>query len=155
MLKSLTQLKPVHWSLHCCLSEEKLKLGEKYYMKTWNGSYWDDYAKFRLKLRIWLWFVVWQKVVQELQLWRLLTSPCVFSSTPEILFGLYLVYFFRVFERQIGSNKYLVRLFQITLHPCTLHVQDEATWMRVSNSVQWLIKNAVQTLLAQLCMKPC
>ncbi|KAG0603678.1 hypothetical protein M758_10G112900 [Ceratodon purpureus] len=49
----------------------------------------------------------YQKVVQELQLWRLLAAPCVFSSTPELLFGLYLVYFFRVFERQIGSNKYL------------------------------------------------
>jgi membrane associated rhomboid family serine protease len=49
----------------------------------------------------------YQKVVQKLQLWRLFTSSCVFSSTPELLFGLYLVYFFRVFERQIGSNKYL------------------------------------------------
>ncbi|CAM6021996.1 unnamed protein product [Sphagnum balticum] len=49
----------------------------------------------------------YQRVVQKHELWRLLTSPCLFSSTPELLFGLYLVYFFRVFERQIGSNKYL------------------------------------------------
>ncbi|KAL3028401.1 hypothetical protein AAZX31_03G110300 [Glycine max] len=31
-----------------------------------------------------------------------------FSSTPELMFGLYLLYYFRVFERQIGSNKYSV-----------------------------------------------
>ncbi|KAH9559405.1 hypothetical protein CY35_06G056600 [Sphagnum magellanicum] len=49
----------------------------------------------------------YQRVVQKHELWRLLTSPCLFSSTPELLFGLYLIYFFRVFERQIGSNKYL------------------------------------------------
>ncbi|KAK8651136.1 hypothetical protein V6N13_140750 [Hibiscus sabdariffa] len=30
------------------------------------------------------------------------------SSTPELMFGLYLLYYFRVFERQIGSNKYSV-----------------------------------------------
>lgn len=58
----------------------------------------------------------YQKVVQNLQLWRLLSAPCVFSSTPELLFGLYLVYFFRVFERQIGSNKYLFfLLFSTTI----------------------------------------
>ncbi|KAG0610681.1 hypothetical protein M758_7G083600 [Ceratodon purpureus] len=58
----------------------------------------------------------YQKVVQNLQIWRLLSSPCVFSSTPELLFGLYLVYFFRVFERQIGSNKYLLFvLFSTTI----------------------------------------
>jgi len=57
----------------------------------------------------------YQKVVQKLQLWRLLMAPCVFSSTPELLFGLYLVYFFRVFERQIGSNKYLFFVFFSTL----------------------------------------
>lgn len=31
-----------------------------------------------------------------------------FSSTPELMFGLFLLYYFRVFERQIGSNKYSV-----------------------------------------------
>lgn len=35
-------------------------------------------------------------------------SVFAFSSTPELLFGLYLLYYFRVFERQIGSNKYSV-----------------------------------------------
>lgn len=42
------------------------------------------------------------------ELWRLLTSSTMFQSSPEIIFGLYLVYFFRVFERQVGSNKYAV-----------------------------------------------
>ena len=55
-----------------------------------------------------MWLLGLQKVVQKLQLWRLVTAPFVFSSTPELLFGLYLLYFFRVFERQIGSNKYMV-----------------------------------------------
>lgn len=35
-------------------------------------------------------------------------STFAFSSTPELMFGLYLLYYFRVFERQIGSNKYSV-----------------------------------------------
>eukprot|EP00245_Coleochaete_scutata_P007020 TRINITY_DN2198_c0_g1_i1.p1 TRINITY_DN2198_c0_g1~~TRINITY_DN2198_c0_g1_i1.p1 ORF type:complete len:312 (+),score=26.38 TRINITY_DN2198_c0_g1_i1:334-1269(+) len=48
----------------------------------------------------------YQGIFQELELWRLLTSNFIFSSTPEILFGLYLLYFFRVFERQLGSNKF-------------------------------------------------
>lgn len=50
----------------------------------------------------------YQAIVKKLHLWRLVTSAWVFSSTPELIFGLYLVYFFRVFERQIGSNKYTV-----------------------------------------------
>lgn len=35
-------------------------------------------------------------------------SVFAFSSTPELMFGLFLLYYFRVFERQIGSNKYSV-----------------------------------------------
>jgi len=34
-----------------------------------------------------------------------------FSSTPELIFGAALLYYFRVFERQIGSNKYAVSNF--------------------------------------------
>lgn len=64
----------------------------------------------------------YQKFVQKQQLWRLLTSPWVFSSTPEVLFGLYLVYFFRVFERQIGSNKYLFYVFFSTTTSTILEV---------------------------------
>eukprot|EP01018_Ginkgo_biloba_P036217 Gb_32783 [translate_table: standard] len=50
----------------------------------------------------------YQAIVRKLHLWRLVTSAFVFSSTPELMFGLYLLYYFRVFERQIGSNKYSV-----------------------------------------------
>ncbi|GAQ91389.1 hypothetical protein KFL_007760080 [Klebsormidium nitens] len=49
------------------------------------------------------------------ELWRLLTSATIFSSTPEILFGLYLVYFFRIFERQVGSNKYTIFALSSTI----------------------------------------
>ncbi|GMH08117.1 hypothetical protein Nepgr_009957 [Nepenthes gracilis] len=49
-----------------------------------------------------------QDVFQKLQLWKLIFSVFAFSSTPELMFGLYLLYYFRVFERQIGSNKYSV-----------------------------------------------
>ncbi|GMH20203.1 hypothetical protein Nepgr_022044 [Nepenthes gracilis] len=47
-------------------------------------------------------------IFQKLQLWKLIPSVLTFSSMPELLFGLYLLYYFRVFERQIGSNKYSV-----------------------------------------------
>ncbi|KAJ4978637.1 hypothetical protein NE237_009417 [Protea cynaroides] len=50
----------------------------------------------------------YEDVFRKFHLWRLLSSVFAFSSTPELLFGLYLLYYFRVFERQIGSNKYSV-----------------------------------------------
>ncbi|XP_043719859.1 rhomboid-like protein 20 [Telopea speciosissima] len=50
----------------------------------------------------------YQDIFRKFHLWRLLSSVFAFSSTPEMMFGLYLLYYFRVFERQIGSNKYSV-----------------------------------------------
>lgn len=50
----------------------------------------------------------YQDVFRNIQLWRFIASLFAFSSTPELMFGLYLLYYFRVFERQIGSNKYSV-----------------------------------------------
>ncbi|XXG52828.1 hypothetical protein AAC387_Pa03g1037 [Persea americana] len=50
----------------------------------------------------------YQDIFVKLHLWRLILSAFAFSSTPEMMFGLYLLYYFRVFERQIGSNKYSV-----------------------------------------------
>ncbi|XP_057983599.1 rhomboid-like protein 20 [Malania oleifera] len=50
----------------------------------------------------------YQDVFSKLKLWKLIVSVFAFSSTPELMFGLYLLYYFRVFERQIGSNKYSV-----------------------------------------------
>ncbi|GAB2295614.1 Rhomboid-like protein 20 [Dionaea muscipula] len=49
-----------------------------------------------------------QDVFHNIQLWKLAASVFAFSSTPELIFGLYLLYYFRVFERHIGSNKYSV-----------------------------------------------
>ncbi|CAL2271489.1 unnamed protein product [Prunus armeniaca] len=52
----------------------------------------------------------------KFRLWKLIVSIFAFSSTPELMFGLYLLYYFRVFERQIGSNKYSVFiLFSVTV----------------------------------------
>ncbi|KAL2534956.1 Ubiquitin-associated (UBA) protein [Abeliophyllum distichum] len=53
----------------------------------------------------------YQDIFKKLQLWKLIVSVFAFSSTPELVFGIYLLYFFRVFERQIGSNKYSVFIF--------------------------------------------
>ncbi|ONK63629.1 uncharacterized protein A4U43_C07F17250, partial [Asparagus officinalis] len=50
----------------------------------------------------------YQEIFKHLRLWRFVASEFAFSSTPELMFGLYLLYYFRVFERQIGSNKYSV-----------------------------------------------
>ncbi|XP_026417939.1 rhomboid-like protein 20 [Papaver somniferum] len=50
----------------------------------------------------------YQESFKKLKIWKLIASVFAFSSTPELMFGLYLLYYFRVFERQIGSNKYSV-----------------------------------------------
>ncbi|ESQ52835.1 hypothetical protein EUTSA_v10017035mg [Eutrema salsugineum] len=50
----------------------------------------------------------YQDIFEKFRIWKLIISNFAFSSTPELLFGLYLLYYFRVFERQIGSNKYSV-----------------------------------------------
>ncbi|XP_021862292.1 rhomboid-like protein 20 [Spinacia oleracea] len=47
-------------------------------------------------------------IFQKPLLWKIIVSTYAFTSTPEMMFGLYLLYYFRVFERQIGSNKYTV-----------------------------------------------
>ncbi|KAJ8770412.1 hypothetical protein K2173_015026 [Erythroxylum novogranatense] len=50
----------------------------------------------------------YQDILRRPPVWKLIASVFAFSSTPELMFGLYLLYYFRVFERQIGSNKYSV-----------------------------------------------
>ncbi|VVB02922.1 unnamed protein product [Arabis nemorensis] len=50
----------------------------------------------------------YQDIFEKLRIWKLIKSTFAFSSTPELFFGLYLMYYFRVFERQIGSNKHSV-----------------------------------------------
>ncbi|XP_020570799.1 rhomboid-like protein 20 [Phalaenopsis equestris] len=50
----------------------------------------------------------YQDITQRLRFLRIIVSTFAFSSVPELMFGLYLLYYFRLFERQIGSNKYSV-----------------------------------------------
>ncbi|XP_061364807.1 rhomboid-like protein 20 isoform X2 [Gastrolobium bilobum] len=50
----------------------------------------------------------YQDIFGKFHIWKLIMSIFSFSSTPELMFGLYLLYYFRLFERQIGSNKYSV-----------------------------------------------
>ncbi|PKA66922.1 hypothetical protein AXF42_Ash003579 [Apostasia shenzhenica] len=50
----------------------------------------------------------YQDIMHKLQFWRTIASIFAFSSIPELIFGLYLLYYFRLFERQLGSNKYSV-----------------------------------------------
>ncbi|XP_044469021.1 rhomboid-like protein 20 [Mangifera indica] len=50
----------------------------------------------------------YEDIFKNFRLWKLIVSGFAFSSAPELMFGLYLLYYFRVFERQIGSNKYSV-----------------------------------------------
>lgn len=50
----------------------------------------------------------YQDIIQRPHFLRVIASTLAFSSMPELIFGLYLLYYFRLFERQIGSNKYSV-----------------------------------------------
>ncbi|CAL4964257.1 unnamed protein product [Urochloa decumbens] len=60
--------------------------------------------------------ISYQDIITDFRLWKIFPSAFAFQSTPELMFGLYLLYYFRVFERQIGSNKYSVFcLFTITV----------------------------------------
>jgi len=45
-------------------------------------------------------------LIENLQIYRFCTSQFVFSHTGEMLFGMFLLYFFRLFERQMGSSKF-------------------------------------------------
>lgn len=49
-----------------------------------------------------------QDLFHNLRLWKLVASVFAFSSMLELMFGVYLLYYFRLFERHIGSNKYSV-----------------------------------------------
>lgn len=45
-------------------------------------------------------------VTHNLQLWRLLTHNFVFTTPGELIFGIVLLYYFRQFERQMGSARF-------------------------------------------------
>lgn len=44
-----------------------------------------------------------------IQFWRLFSHHSFFQTLPEIMFGLLLIYHFRLFERQMGSAKFGVK----------------------------------------------
>lgn len=66
--------------------------------------------------------LAYQSVYEKLSVWRLITSFFAFSSTPELIFGAALLYYFRVFERQIGSNKYAVFIIFSTMVSVLLQI---------------------------------
>jgi len=45
-------------------------------------------------------------VLSKFEIWRLVTSHFFFASPGELLFGLLLMYYFRLFERQMGTVKF-------------------------------------------------
>lgn len=61
------------------------------------GSILDSHT--RLTLRV-------SDVIHNFQVWRLITHNFVFTTPGELLFGTVLLYYFRLFERQMGSSRY-------------------------------------------------
>ncbi|CAN8063281.1 unnamed protein product [Agarophyton chilense] len=45
-------------------------------------------------------------VVNRVQIWRLLSHNFVFTTPGELIFGMILLYYFRQFERQLGSSRF-------------------------------------------------
>ncbi|KAL3637134.1 Rhomboid-like protein 20 [Castilleja foliolosa] len=78
----------------------------------------------------------YQDIFKKLQIWKLIVSVFGFSSTPELVFGVYLLYYFRVFERQIGSNKYTVFILFSVFVSLLLEVLS-----------QWLLKDPSLSIL--------
>ncbi|EYU18615.1 hypothetical protein ABFS82_10G153000 [Erythranthe guttata] len=78
----------------------------------------------------------YQDIFKKLQIWKLIVTVFGFSSTPELVFGIYLLYYFRVFERQIGSNKYTVFILFSVITSLLLEVL-----------AQWLLKDPSLNIL--------
>eukprot|EP01091_Cochliopodium_minus_P008953 TRINITY_DN2113_c0_g1_i1.p1 TRINITY_DN2113_c0_g1~~TRINITY_DN2113_c0_g1_i1.p1 ORF type:complete len:282 (+),score=63.41 TRINITY_DN2113_c0_g1_i1:112-846(+) len=47
-----------------------------------------------------------KQVFHDYQFWRLITHKLYFTNLAEILFGINLLFYFRMFERQMGSSKF-------------------------------------------------
>ncbi|XP_062207179.1 rhomboid-like protein 20 isoform X2 [Phragmites australis] len=60
----------------------------------------------------------YQSVYEKLSIWRLIASLFAFSSSPELIFGVALLYYFRVFERQIGLHRVLHHSVCTAPDPC-------------------------------------
>ena len=54
------------------------------------------------------WLQLYPTVTSKLQLWRFLTCHLGFSTPPDFLLGMFILYAFRIFERQFGSKKFAV-----------------------------------------------
>ncbi|CAA0812840.1 Ubiquitin-associated (UBA) protein [Striga hermonthica] len=78
----------------------------------------------------------YQDIFKKFQIWKLIVSVFGFSSTPELIFGVYLLYYFRVFERQIGSNKHTVFILFSVIMSLLLEVV-----------AQWLLKDPSPSIL--------
>lgn len=57
----------------------------------------------------------YEAVRHSYQLWRVLTHHFVFSTPGELLFGMVLMYYFRQFERHVGSSKFCFNLTIVSL----------------------------------------
>lgn len=61
------------------------------------------------------------EVIEKLQIWRLITHNFMFTTPGELLFGIVLLYFFRQFERQLGSSRFAAyALITCTIYTCLL-----------------------------------
>jgi len=84
-----------------------------------------------LKLQHLLEFADLTSVFSKYQVWRLVTNHFFFGSPGELLFGLLLIYYFRLFERQMGTTKFagftFVSLVVATLTQVALYVAVPTT----------------------------
>lgn len=55
------------------------------------------------------------EVLQSGQIWRLLTSRLAFYETKDFVFGGLLIYYFRIFERRLGSHRFASSLLATTI----------------------------------------
>lgn len=83
-----------------------------------------------------LFLLLFQDTITNFQLWKIFPSVFAFQSTPELMFGLYLLYYFRVFERQIGSNKYSVGTLSFIFLPSILMKWKNSPLQKKQNKKQ-------------------
>jgi len=57
-----------------------------------------------------------------LQLWRLLTHHFLFKNSGELIFGLVIIYYFRVFERQMGTRMFISTIITMLLISTSLEI---------------------------------
>lgn len=94
----------------------------------------DETLKFKTEVCLTKYsFSFLQDIFRKLRLWKLIVSVFAFSSTPELMFGLYLLYYFRVFERQIGSNKY-----SVSYYPALMNSLGIGTWAMSFKLTVWI-----------------